>query len=104
VSNRLDDLEARLDRLEASAIAAPAVRFRFGWKDGEVYEAGETCLRGGSLWIAMRRTQPGEMPGLRGADPDADESGPWRLAAQRGREGRIPQEWEERLRALERQR
>lgn len=94
--DRVEALERRKDYDQR-----PAVRFRGGWRDGETYRAGECVVNKGSLWIAEQDTTPSDIPGVYDSD---DQHGPWRLAAKRGKDGspgRMPDNLERRIRALE---
>jgi|SRR6187200_1058360 hypothetical protein len=103
---RLDAIERRLALLEQRAPAEVGLRFRGPWRDGERYQAGESVLRQGSLWIAVESTGPTDIPGAHGVEAD-DERGPWRLAAKRGKDAtpaleRRVHELERRVKTLER--
>ena len=98
--NKIDALEQRIAALEAAVSAAPSIRFMGAWRDGVAYPAGTAVVRGGSLYLAERGAAPGEMPGAYSSD-EADDRGPWRLAAKRGADAKLPGDIERRLRALE---
>jgi integrin beta 3 len=57
----------------------PTVIYRGIWKPVDVYEAGDSVTRDGSMWVAERSVKLGT-PG--------DEDSGWRLAVKRGRDGK----------------
>jgi hypothetical protein len=63
VSNRLDDLEARVATLEQRP---PAPRYLGVWRSMNEYSIGDLVTHNGGLWLACRPTS---------AKPGTDDSG-----------------------------
>lgn len=65
-------------RQEVKEFSMPVVLYRGIFKEGDVYEAGDSVTWGGSTWIALQDTA---------SKPDSVD-GTWRLAVKRGSPGK----------------
>lgn len=99
----IDDLVARIDRLEAPARqrrglgpdetllariealearlrdAVPGIRYRGVWREGEEYLPGDVATHRGALWFCSLATT---------AKPFDDQSPAWQMCVKAGRDGK----------------
>ena len=64
VTERLRELNERIEKLERAEAPTLADSFKGGWLSGESYERGDLCQKSGGLWLCLADTSdaPGNAP------------------------------------------
>lgn len=81
LSDQLEPLRTRIEELERRADDAEArgLNYAGAWQRAATYKRGDVVTCGGSMWVAIQATEPGQAPG---------ETMAWQLAVKRGRDGK----------------